>query len=132
MLAHEWPSFPLYTFPVVALLPCVIKWIREDRRTILLMALLWQTQLWFPELIQFEERPPFPGKQDNLASPTRAVGPLVMSPEWELTDLPERVLISISEARAPSMRLSGLFCGQTGPKTLFHVKYHWCFHSYRC
>lgn len=30
-LAHEWPSHPLYDFPPIALLPQVIRRIREDR-----------------------------------------------------------------------------------------------------
>lgn len=51
-----------------------------------------------------EERPPFPGERDNLASRPKMWALLHMAPQRELTDLPARVLSTLSETRASSMR----------------------------
>lgn len=48
-----------------------------------------------------EMGPPLSGEQDDLAPPTRVVGTAPLAYRW---DLPERVLNTISEARAPSTR----------------------------
>ncbi len=37
-LAHEWPSLPLYAFPPVALLPQVLRRVREQRHKLILIA----------------------------------------------------------------------------------------------
>ncbi len=47
---------------------------------------------------------PFSGKRNNMAPSTRAVGSLHLAAQWEPTGFPERVLNTISEARAPSTR----------------------------
>ncbi len=47
---------------------------------------------------------PLSGERNNMAPPTRAVGSLHLAAQWEPTGLPERVLNTISEARAPSTR----------------------------
>ncbi len=36
-LAHEWPSLPLYAFPPVALLPQVLRQVREQRHKLILI-----------------------------------------------------------------------------------------------
>ncbi len=45
---------------------------------------------------------PLSGERNNMAPSTRAVGSLRLAAQWEPTGLPERVLNTISEARAPS------------------------------
>ncbi len=37
-LAHEWPSLPLYAFPPIALLPQILRRVREQRHKIRLIA----------------------------------------------------------------------------------------------
>ncbi len=44
-LAHEWPSLPLYAFSPVALLPQVLRRVREQHKLILI-APLWRNQPW--------------------------------------------------------------------------------------
>lgn len=60
-LAHKWPSLHLYAFPLGTLLPQFVRWIREeDRCSVLLVALLWQNQSWFPEMVQLLSAVPWP------------------------------------------------------------------------
>ncbi len=47
---------------------------------------------------------PLSGERNNMAPSTRAVGSLHLAAQWEPTGFPERVLNTISEARAPSTR----------------------------
>ncbi len=47
---------------------------------------------------------PLSGERNNMAPPTRTVGSLHLAAQREPTGLPERVLNTISEARAPSTR----------------------------
>ncbi len=51
-----------------------------------------------------ETRPPLSGKQNDLAPPARAMGSTSLASQWEPSDLPEGVLNTISQARAPSTR----------------------------
>ncbi|XP_077082750.1 uncharacterized protein LOC143736071 [Siphateles boraxobius] len=51
-----------------------------------------------------EERPPHTGERDIVASETRFMGPSCLAPQRVPKDLPEKVLSTISEARAPSTR----------------------------
>ncbi len=41
VLAHEWPSFPLYAFPPVALLPQVLRRVRKQWHKLILIAPLF-------------------------------------------------------------------------------------------
>ncbi len=45
-LAHEWPSLPLHVFPPIALLPQVLRRVREQRHKLFLIAPLWRNQPW--------------------------------------------------------------------------------------
>ncbi len=38
VLAHEWPSLPLYAFPPITLLPQVLRRVREQRNKLILIA----------------------------------------------------------------------------------------------
>ncbi len=59
-LAHDWPNTRLYAFPLIALLPQVIRWVREMKCSLLLVAPLWRNQVWFPEMIQLLSAAPWP------------------------------------------------------------------------
>ncbi|XP_016333453.1 uncharacterized protein LOC107681650 [Sinocyclocheilus anshuiensis] len=59
-LAHDWPSLLLYAFPPIALIPQVIRQIREKRHKVLLVAPLWRNQLWFSEMSQLLTAAPWP------------------------------------------------------------------------
>ncbi len=43
-LANEWPSLPLYAFPPIALLPQVLRRVREQWHRLILIAPLWRKQ----------------------------------------------------------------------------------------
>ncbi len=107
-LAHDWPNLLLYAFPPIALLPQVVRRIRDQGHKVLLVAPLWRNQPWLSELTQLltaaEMGSPLSGERDNMAPSTRAVGSLHLAAQREPTGLPERVLNTISEARAPSTR----------------------------
>ncbi len=112
-LAHDWPNLLLYAFPPIALLPQVVRRIREQGHKVLLVAPLWRNQPWLSELTQLLTAAPWPvplrqaplsGERNNMAPSTRAVGSLPLAAQREPTGLPERVLNTISEARAPSTR----------------------------
>ncbi len=104
-LAHDWPNLLLYAFPPIALLPQVVRRIREQGHKVLLVAPLWRNQPWLSELTRAPETgSPLSGERNNMAPSTRAVGSLHLAAQWEPTGLPERVLNTISEARAPSTR----------------------------
>ncbi len=113
VLAHDWPNLLLYAFPPIALLQQVVRRIREQGHKVLLVAPLWRNQPWLSELTQLltaapwpvpETGSPFSGERNNMAPSTRAVGSLHLAAQREPTGLPERVLNTISEARAPSTR----------------------------
>lgn len=59
-LAHVWPNRPLYAFPPVSMIPQVIKRVRESGCPVLLVAPLWKTRPWFPELVQLSDTSPWP------------------------------------------------------------------------
>ncbi|KAI2664125.1 ORF V: Enzymatic polyprotein [Labeo rohita] len=113
-LAHDWPNLLLYAFPLTSLIPQVLKRVREQHHKLLLVAPLWRTQPWFSELCQLlcaapwpippEAGPSLSGERVHMAPPTQSVGltPLVFGRESE--NLPEGVLNTISQARAPSTR----------------------------
>ncbi len=59
-LAHDWPNLLLYAFPLIALLPQVIRRIREQGHKVLLVAPLWRNQPWLSELTQLLTAAPWP------------------------------------------------------------------------
>ncbi len=59
-LAHDWPNLLLYAFPPIALLPQVIRRIREQGHKVLLVAPLWRNQPWLSELTQLLTAAPWP------------------------------------------------------------------------
>ncbi len=54
-----------------------------------------------------ETRPPLSGERNDLAPPARTMGTTSLASRWEFLDLPESVLNTISQARAPGF-LRGL------------------------
>ncbi len=59
-LAHDWPNLLLYAFPPIALLPQVVRHIREQGHKVLLVAPLWRNQPWLSELTQLLTAAPWP------------------------------------------------------------------------
>ncbi len=113
-LAHEWPSLPLYAFPPIALLPQVLRWVREQWLKLILIAPLWRNQPWVSELFQLLEAAPWPipfetghplsSEQHAMASTARVMAPACVAAQLEPFDLPEHVLSMMADARAPSTR----------------------------
>ncbi len=75
---------------------------------------LWWNQPWLSELIPaaesssvadpFETGPPLSSERYDIASPARVIGPAYVAARREPFVLPERVLNTMPEARAPSTR----------------------------
>ncbi len=59
-LAHEWPSLSLYAFTPIALLPQVLRRVREQRHKLILVAPLWRNQPWVSEIFQLLKAAPWP------------------------------------------------------------------------
>ncbi len=59
-LAHDWPNLLLYAFPPIALLPQVVRRVREQGHKVLLVAPLWRNQPWLSELTQLLTAAPGP------------------------------------------------------------------------
>ncbi|KAK9975285.1 hypothetical protein ABG768_023338, partial [Culter alburnus] len=74
-LAHTWPSTLLYAFPPIALIPQVIRRIREDQHRVLLVAPLWRNQVWSSELFKLSLRAPWPIplRRDLLSQANRTI-----------------------------------------------------------
>lgn len=83
-LAHEWLSAFLSAFHLDALLPH-IRWVREVRCLVLLVASLKRNQMWFPELIYLLSAAPWqiPLRTDLLS---QARG-MIYHPQPELWSL---------------------------------------------
>ncbi len=60
ILAHEWPSLPLYAFSPVALLPQVLRRVREQWHKLILISPLWRNRLWVSKLFQLLKAAPWP------------------------------------------------------------------------
>ncbi len=55
-------------------------------------------------VIPAARRPPLSSEQHDMASTARVMGPACVAAQWEPFGLPERVLNTMAEARAPSTR----------------------------
>ncbi len=75
-LAQELPSLPLYAFLPIALLPQVLRQVRERRHKLLLIAPLWRNQPWVSELFQLLTAAPWPIslRQDLLSQANGTYG----------------------------------------------------------
>ncbi|KAI2662214.1 ORF V: Enzymatic polyprotein [Labeo rohita] len=93
-LAHNWPNLLLYAFPPTSLIP-------QDPAVVFGTV---PAALCSPLADPPEAGPPLSGERVHMAPPTQSVGltPLVFGRESE--NLPEGVLNTISQARAPSTR----------------------------
>ncbi len=119
-LAHEWPSLPLYAFPAIALLPQVLRRIKEQQHKLILIASLWRNQPRVSELFQLLEAAPWPiplrrallsQANGTLWHPRPELWALHVWPlNGGLLCLPESVLNMMAEARAPSTRHSEMIC----------------------
>ncbi|KAI2665879.1 Transposon Ty3-G Gag-Pol polyprotein [Labeo rohita] len=103
-LAHSWPPGPKYAFPPVSLLAQTLCKIREDGEQVLLVAPYWPT--WTcPSLEDSpEEGPSFSGDGHNLAPASRSLEPARVNGTVDLAGLPQAVIETITQSRAPSTR----------------------------
>ncbi len=117
-LAHECPSLPLYAFPQGALLPQVLRRVREQWHKLILIAPLWRNQPWVSELFQLLKAAPWPiplrldllsQANGTIWHPQPELCPIYPLPACVATQrepfvLPEHVLNTMAESRAPSTR----------------------------
>ncbi len=95
-LAHEWPSLLLYAFPPFALLPQVLRRVREQWHKLILIARS------SPVADPLEMGPSLSSKWYDMAFTARVMGPACVAAQREPFGLPERVLNAMAEARALS------------------------------
>ncbi len=74
-LAHDWPNLLLYAFPPIALLPQVVRRVREQGHKVLLVAPLWRNQPWLSELTRLLTAAPWPVplRRDLLSQANRTI-----------------------------------------------------------
>ncbi len=115
-LAHERPSLQLYAFPPVTLLTQVLRRVREQRHKLTLIAPLWRNLPWVVGVIPAAESSPVADPLEtgtpldmvprygihDMVSMARVMGPACVAARQEPFFLPERVLNTMAEARAPS------------------------------
>ncbi len=107
-LDDDWPSHLLYAFPPIALIPQVIRRIREHKHKVILAleepALVLRAvsaAYRSPLAYSPETGPPLSGEQNDLESPARAVGSAPLATQWELAPRVPR------QFRSPSGRWPG-------------------------
>ncbi len=112
-LAHEWPSPALYAFPPSHSATAGTQASRKQRFKMILIAPLWRNQPWVFELFQLLKAAPWPIplRRDLLSQANGTIWhpwpELWALHLWLLNGslfLPERVLNTMAEARAPSTR----------------------------
>ncbi len=117
-LAHNWPrALCKYAFPPVSLLAQTLCRSGRTRSRSCWSKPFWPTRTWFPELILLatapslahssEEGPPFSGARHHLAPASRSVEPPCVAAGRDAADLsglPQAVVETITQARAPSTR----------------------------
>ncbi|KAL0195214.1 hypothetical protein M9458_008786, partial [Cirrhinus mrigala] len=113
-LAHSWPrGLTKYAFPPVSLLAQTLCKIREDEEQVLLVAPYWPTQTCPSLKDSPEEGPSFSGDGHNLAPASRPLEPPCVASgrdSADLTGLPQAVINTITQARAPSTRQAYALC----------------------
>ncbi len=97
-LAHDWPQPPPLCIPPIALLPQVVRRIREQGHKVHWWPPCGRNQPWLSELTQLltssslarapETGSPLSGERNNMAPSTRAVGSLHLAAQWEAYWLP--------------------------------------------
>lgn len=82
-----WNGEKVYAFPPFCLISqCLVK-VRRDQTDLILVCPAWQTQVWFPQLLQLAVADPIllPQSLDLLTSPTGAYHPLLEEDKLHLT-----------------------------------------------
>ena len=69
--SFHWGGIQGYAFPPIALIPRILRKIREDRASIILIAPWWPRRPWFPELVSLLVAPPraLPARPDVIRQP---------------------------------------------------------------
>ncbi|XDV50765.1 hypothetical protein PO909_019777 [Leuciscus waleckii] len=129
--AAEVPSRPLYAFPPISLLPQVNK---ENQGNTPLSA-PHSPAMGEPNLVPRaseavaltpmadpgEERAPLSSRWNDLASPSRALVSACVDNQWIPADLPEGVINTITQSRAPSTRRLYAIVQRRGESTISHM-----------
>ncbi len=112
-LAHDWPNLLLYAFPRSPCFHRFVRRVREQGHKVAIGGPLVEEPPWLFELTQLLTAAPWPvplrrdsslRRTEQYGTLDRAVGSPPLAARREPTGLPERVLNTISEARAPSTR----------------------------
>lgn len=98
--------------PPIALLPQVIRQVREVRYLVLQVAVLYSVVVPLVDTAagnsslanSAKKGPPLPSERDDLSSPVQVVEPSCVASPQEYLQLPMRVNNTNSEAKAPSTR----------------------------
>ena len=71
----------MYAFPPFALIGKVLQKVRKDKAELILIAPLWSSQSWFPQLCQLAIQNPvqIPCQQNLLTNPQGQIHPLVLN-----------------------------------------------------
>ena len=69
--SFHWGDIRGFAFPPIALIPRILRKVREDRATIILIAPWWPRRPWFPELVSLLSAPPrtLPIRPDVIRQP---------------------------------------------------------------
>ena len=75
----SWKFLEAYAFPPFALIPRVLKKIQVEKATLLLITPAWQTQAWYPKILQMCVKNPLliPKRKNLLLNPDQVVHPLI-------------------------------------------------------
>jgi len=70
-----WKQLEAYAFPPFSLIPRVLQKVQLEQASIMLITLAWQTQAWYPKVLQNPIL--IPKRKDLLLNPDQEVHPLV-------------------------------------------------------
>lgn len=111
---QDWSKWTCLIHPPVALLPRILRKIREDQATALLIAPNWSGQPWFPELL-------FPSLSANCAPPSVAVAAsrslAIIRNRYETTGFSKEVVDILLASRTATQKQ------YAGP---WKAWVHWC------
>lgn len=82
----DWQFQEAYAFPPFCLIPRVLKKVLVEKATILLITPAWQTQAWYPSILQMSVQNPLsiPKTRNLLLDPDQKVHPLVKNQSLQL------------------------------------------------
>ncbi len=69
VLTSRWPAARLYVFPPIKILPLVLRKLKEERASLILITPNLPNQPWFPDLIELLVAPPWPIPSGRICYP---------------------------------------------------------------